>query len=105
MTQLTIFDAIIERDEAMKQIEENTRKEFTECARQAVLNVAKMRFTFTTDDVWQWLETHRSTEAHDNRALGPIMAKLAKDHLIEFTGNYEPSVRRHCSPIRVWRRI
>jgi hypothetical protein len=103
--QMTIFDAIRERDEAMGIIDQNTREEFRKDARNAVLTVGRMRFTFTSDEVFEWLESHRSTKAHDPRALGPIMSKLAKENKIIFTGEYAPSRRRHCSPIRVWRLV
>ena len=100
--QKTLFDAIRERDEAIQQIAINTSDTFKECARSAVINVGRMRERFTSDDVWNWLETHKSIQAHDNRALGAVMSKLHKEHLIMPTGQYVPSKRRHMSPIRVW---
>jgi len=103
--QLDIFDAIRERDEAMNAIEGVTDKAFTECATDAIKTVGRMRQQFTTDDVWDWLATHKSIAAHDNRAIGPIMSRLSKQNVITPTGNYQPSVRRHCAPIRVWRLV
>jgi len=100
--QLTIFDAIKERDEAIASIERNTNETFTQCARQAILNVGRMRQRFCSDDVWDWLSNHNSVEAHDNRALGAVMSKLHKEKIIKPTGDYVPSKRRHMSPIRVW---
>jgi hypothetical protein len=67
--QPTIFDAIRERDEAIASIDANTVETFKQCARQAILNVGRMRPHFTSDHVWDWLETHDSVQAHDNRAL------------------------------------
>ena len=103
--QLDIFDAIRERDEAMDAIEGVTNRAFTECATEAIKTVGRMRLQFTTDDVWDWLATHKSIAAHDNRAIGPIMSRLAKANVITPTGNYQASVRRHCAPIRVWRLV
>jgi hypothetical protein len=103
--QKTLFDAIRERDEAIAQIATNTSDTFKDCARSAVINVGRMRQHFTSDDIWNWLETHKSIEAHDNRALGAVMSKLHKEHLIMPTGQYIPSKRRHMSPIRVWTMI
>ncbi len=100
--QPTIFDAIRERDEAIARIELNTIEAFKHCARQAVLKVGLLQARFSSDDVWDWLQTHDSVQAHDNRALGAVMAKLHKDKLIRPTGDYVPSKRRHMSPIRVW---
>ena len=100
--QPTIFDAIRERDQAIASIDANTVETFKQCARQAILNVGRMRPHFTSDHVWDWLQTHDSVQAHDNRALGAVMSKLHKDKLIRPTGDYVPSKRRHMSPIRVW---
>jgi hypothetical protein len=77
----TIFDAIRERDEAIASIDANTVDTFKQCARQAILNVGRMRPQFTSDHVWDWLQTHDSVQAHDNRALGAVMSKLHKDKL------------------------
>jgi hypothetical protein len=44
---------------------------------------------------------------HDNRALGPIFKKAAKDGLIEKTNTTTKSNRcsRHCGDVRVWRSL
>jgi len=102
INQPTIFDAIRERNQAIAQIAANTSDTFSECARSAIINVGRMREHFTSDDVWAWLDTHKSIKAHDNRALGAVMSKLQKEYLIMPTGGYVPSKRRHMSPIRVW---
>lgn len=102
MSQLTIFDAIQQRDTAIAQIERATKQTFTDSATNAVKTVGRMRQLFTTDDVWNWLAQHAGEIAHDNRAIGPVMSKLAKANVIRPTGEYRPSVRRHCAPIRVW---
>jgi hypothetical protein len=101
----TLFDAMNDAVEAMERIERNTHPQFEIDAEYAVLTVGRMRQTFTTDEVWEWLEQHRMTAAHDNRAIGPIMNRLAKANRIRFTGQYQPSRRRHASPIRVWQLV
>jgi hypothetical protein len=101
----TLFDARLQANAAMIQIKGNTNPRFDEDCENAVLTVGRMRRTFTTDEVWEWLETHHGAQAHDNRAIGPIINRLHKTGKIRFTGNYQPSRRRHCSPIRVWELI
>jgi hypothetical protein len=101
----TLFDAMAQAVDAMGRIERNTAPQFEIDAEYAVLTVGRMRQTFTTDEVWEWLESHKMTEAHDNRAIGPIMNRLAKANRIRFTGQYAPSRRRHASPIRVWQLV
>ena len=103
--QLSLLDAIRDRDDAMASIEAVTKQQFTECATEAIKTVGRMRMLFTTDDVWDWLATHHGSAAHDNRAIGPIMSRLAKAKIIRPTGDYRPSVRRHCAPIRVWQLV
>jgi hypothetical protein len=102
MTQPTLFDARQEAEQAMEQIAGNTNRQFDADCENAVLTVGRMHRTFTTDDVWEWLEHHPSTVAHDNRAIGPIMSRLHKTGKIRFTNQYRPSRRRHATPIRVW---
>lgn len=105
MNNPTLFDAMAEAVDAMDRIARNTSRDFDIDAEYAVLTVGRMRQTFTTDEVWEWLEQHHMTQAHDNRAIGPIMNRLAKQNRIKFTGQYQPSRRRHASPIRVWQLV
>lgn len=60
---------------------------------------------FIGDDVWQAVEACvEPPTCHDPRVLGPTIKRAATLGLIEPTGTYRPSHRRHMSPVMVWRR-
>jgi len=107
MEHRTLFDAMAERDSALEQIAGNTDLNWLRAANQAVEWLAKSAVNgFTSDDVWAQLETYGMTgQVHDNRALGPVISRCARNNLIMDTGQYRPSKRRHCAPIKVWRGI
>ena len=107
MEHPNFFDAIAERDAAMESVEGNTDSNWLRAADTAVTWLAKSAVNgFTTDDVWRYLDNLGMTgQVHDNRALGPVMKRCANAGLIVPTGDYRPSHRRHCAPIRVWRGI
>lgn len=79
---------------------------FKDTAAQTVLDVARMRPDFTTDDIIRWAETHNRPMPDNNSAWGHIIKHLAKTNQIIFTGNYRISERAnaHSKPLRIWRR-
>lgn len=95
--------AVVQRDKAMQQVSANTSAEFRACAEQAIVSVGRLNKTFTGDDVWDWIMSKTTIRSHDNRALGPIIKRMSTAKIIEPTGDYSPSRRRHLAPIRVWR--
>jgi len=97
--------AVVQRDTAMKQVCDNTSDEFRACAEQAIVSVGKQNHKFTGDDIWDWIMSKTTIRSHDNRALGPIIKRMASAKTIEATGEYLPSRRRHLAPIRVWRLV
>jgi hypothetical protein len=107
MEHPNLFDAIAERDAAINSVEGNTDSNWLRAANMAVEWLAKSAVNgFTSDDVWAQLETYGMTgQVHDNRALGPVILRCARNNLIMDTGQYRPSKRRHCAPIKVWRGI
>ena len=74
-------------------------------ATQVVLDVGRMRPTFTSDDVWSWMENRGMPTPANRSALGPIMRALATDGTIVSTGEWRNSHRpeTHTRPLRVWR--
>jgi hypothetical protein len=76
-----------------------------ETARDVVLTVGRMRPTFTSDDVWEWMATRDMATPGKKVALGPVMRALAVERLIIPTGDYRNSARpeTHTRPLRVWR--
>lgn len=103
----TLDEARRRRDEALKAVERNASKTYKDALRYCVLYEANTKGQFSADDVWEQMSIKFpdliAYAEEDPRALGAIMVKLAKDNLIAKSGQYTPSVRRHCTPITVWR--
>lgn len=99
----TLFDAIVERDEAMGRVERNTDTDWAQAAENTIRWLARSRPLFTTDDVWFDLASRTNLEAHDNRAIGPVMKRMQAQGVIQPTDVFRPSTRRHAAPIRCWK--
>ena len=97
-----LFTAFAERDEAMERADLHANTEWKSTVEAVILHLGRMRPTFTSDDVWDYLEAHHKVDTHEPRALGPILTALAKTKTIRATGDYTPSRRRHAAPIRIW---
>ena len=99
MIQPDMFTA---RDEAIDQADQHADHAWKRAATDAVRKVARMRLTFTADEVWDAIPDEFST--HEPAALGPVILAARKDGLIEPTGEYRPSknARRH-RDLKVWR--
>lgn len=85
----------------------NAGKTWQEIATESVLTVARLNMTFTADDVWAWLESHRLPQPPNKAALGAVFKALAKDNQIRVTGQWRNSARpeTHTRPLRVWQAI
>ena len=76
-------------------------------AEMSILRVAHREPTFTTDEVWQELETlGPAGQPEEPRALGAVLHKMAKQGTILPLDEYRPSLRRVCHgrPVRIWRK-
>ena len=92
------------RDEAMGRVDANAAEEWKAVALRAVAWLAKSHDLITCEDVRDALEEYYpGVGVHDMRALGPVMRRAARAGLIHATSDFIKSVRRHSSPIRVWR--
>ena len=102
--QADLFAAFAARDEAIERVDQNANTEWKKTAEAAVIHIARMRPTFTADDVWDHLRKHTSCETHEPSALGAIFNKLRREGRIRHTGEFIISRRqtRHAAPIRVW---
>jgi len=85
---------------AMRNAERNTDPTWAESAERIILQLAQTGRHFTSDDVMDEL-TNTDAETPDPRALGPIIKRAITRQWIHRTG-YEPSRRRHASPIAVY---
>ncbi len=99
-----LFAACAARDEAKGRVERNANDQWKHTAEAAVIHVARMRQTFTADDVWSHLTKHTRCETHEPSALGAVFNKLRRQGVIRHTGEFVISRRqtRHAAPIRVW---
>jgi hypothetical protein len=74
---------------------------------QAIVEVAKKKPFFTTDDV-ERLRIHRAgPTTHEYRAIGPLMLEAARNGVCAATDDWAESRRRvnHRRPLRVWQSL
>jgi hypothetical protein len=110
VTQDGFFDAaggMAQRDEGMARAERGTPDAWRLLAEDSARWCARMRPTFTTDDVWARMVSQdpEGAKVREPRALGAIMSKLHRDGVLAPTGEYVPSARpsAHRNPKREWR--
>lgn len=90
------------RDEAMRQIEQNTTASWIAKAEMVIRDIIGRQEVMTSDDVW----AAGLTGHHDRRALGPVMRRLHREGVIVPTDDFIMSSNplRHGAPIRIWAR-
>lgn len=87
------------KEAAIAQVDVHADVDWKRRAERVVLALAGTGGTFTTDDVWAYIEKPR-----EPRALGAVMRMLAKAKRIQTTGTFKKTaqVLRHHAPIAVW---
>ena len=101
-TQLDIFDdSWTAREDAIQRAEDHADEEWKRAAYDAVILTARLRPTFTADDVWERIG---DSSTHEPSALGPVFLRASRAGLIVKTGYMRPSrnARRHRDLV-VWR--
>ena len=89
------------REEAIERVDAHADDEWKALALNTAEKVARGMASFTSDDLWlAGLPTPR-----EPRALGPVMREIVKLGWAEVTDEYRPSVRRHSTPLRVYRSL
>lgn len=91
-----------ERDKALEQVKEHTDPSWASEAEKCIHVLARRYMEFTSDDVWDMLETLGIDPPHERRALGPVMLRMVKSDVITPIG-YDTSRRRHGGTVRVYR--
>lgn len=94
--------AQVERDNALGQVDRAADPEWRDDAYDAVVRTARALPEFISDDVWT---TGGLTSTKEDRALGPVMVRIARDGIAEKTDRVRPSVRSHLSGKPVWRSL
>lgn len=70
--------------EALIRVDSAADYTWKEAAAEAVRAVAERYVDFTTDDVWDFLESnYPGVTTHEPRALGPVMIRAVKEGLCE----------------------
>lgn len=102
--QLSLFDAMAARDEAIERVEKNAEPVWKEECRSAIRHLAMSKAEITTDDVWEYLADLGVDLPHEVRAIGPMMIRASRDGWITATDRYRNShrVECHARPIRIW---
>jgi hypothetical protein len=94
----TLPEARAEAAIAIERVEQAADRDWLDIAYEAVERTCREMPTFISDDVWlRNLPTTR-----EDRALGPVLKRAAKDGLCRRTDRVRPSVRSHGSGKPVW---
>jgi len=100
----TMEDAKQERDVAMQSVEMNADERWKMYCIEKVKLLADTMETFTSDDLMDAIIKDGNLP-HDNRAIGPVMRKASRLHLIEPCKWFVPSRRRHMAHICMWKKF
>lgn len=93
------------KDEGMSRVEAHATAGWSELMFGLVVEVAKSKTQFTSDDVFDLAETRMPISTHDLRAFGPVMMKAARQKICRKANVAAVPSRRaslHASPRAVW---
>lgn len=99
----SLFDAPqAARADAISRADTHADAEWKETAYAAIVKCARMRLTFTADEVWEEL-AHTDATTHEPSALGPVFLRASKAGLIRKTGRTQLSrqTQRH-RDLTIW---
>jgi hypothetical protein len=91
------------KEEAIDRVERNANPDWKEAALKSVQHRARHCASVTANDVFADLE-QLGLHTHENRALGAVFQKAARNGWIAKTDRTVPSTRktRHSGDVRVW---
>jgi hypothetical protein len=91
-------------DVALDAVDNSADERWKKAADYAVMQLALRKPEVTADDVWDVLDG-LNVDTHENRAMGPVMRRAAKDGIIERTERTTKTRRptRHKGDVRVWK--
>lgn len=101
--QGSLFDvAEAGREIGIKRVDQAADPEWKDIAYDAVVLTASRMQEFISDDVWTvgGLESTR-----EDRALGPVFLRAARNGICRKTDRVKPSVRSHLSGKPIWRSL
>lgn len=101
VTQPDLFAA---RADAIGRADDHADTEWKRAAYEAILKLAHLRLTFTSDDVWEALEGVE-VATHEPSALGPVFLRASRAKQIKKTGRMVLSRRSVTHrDITIWER-
>lgn len=93
------------RDEGMSCVEAGASIGWGDLMYELVLEVARSKVRFTSDDVFDLADKRGTSATHDLRAFGPVMMRAARERVCA-KANIAPIPSRrvslHASPRAVW---
>ena len=94
------------KENGMLRVDQNANEEFRRVSMKSIYSYAINNPTLTANDIWDCLDL-LGISTHDNRALGPMFKKAAKEGWIEKTNMTTQSNRssRHCGDVRGWKSL
>jgi hypothetical protein len=101
VTQLTLDEAAARRADGMQRADAHASCDWKDEAYEALRAYLETHPTFFCDDLWS---TGLSRPA-ESRALGPVIARAARERLMVRSGEHRASVASHLSPKPVWRSL
>jgi hypothetical protein len=92
------------REESIRRVEEHADAGWLDLAVRAIRYTAKHQAFFTTDDVWDLLETYHIEGPREPRAMAAAIRQAQDQGIIRRTDDYTSSERKesHARPKRVW---
>lgn len=92
------------REESIERVTEHADAEWLDLAVRAIRFTAKHQSYFTTDDVWELLETYNVKSPREPRAMAAAIRKAQAEGIIYRTSDYASSSRKesHARPKRIW---
>lgn len=104
----TLFDAV---ESARRAIESADRAyagapdDWRDHIYETIETVARIKPTFTADDVYEWCALRGLPLPTEGRAVGAVFRSMAAAGKIVATGEFRNSakVSKHAAPTRVWR--
>lgn len=97
---------LAEKREGMTRVEEHANDDFKVIGAQLLRDLARQKGSVTSNDLWELLD-QRGITTHDNRAMGALFLRAAREGLLVKTSETVPSTRksRHAGDVRVWRSL
>jgi hypothetical protein len=95
----TLFDEV---EAILDEVEANAAPEWVGEADKLIRNMVPGT-RFIGEQVVEMLNK-RGVQTHDTRALGPILRRLAREHVIVKTPEFRPAKTSHGAPKAVWKK-